>query len=1173
MVHKMAARLPSLPLGGEPELPNIASSGARAAGLNSQRFEIDDDDLDELADIIPCSSPYFMQPTQIIDQATQPTQIVERRTTLQRSSPPVPETPTSIVEVPASSPFRSMSPRASHSLNQNQLSAIKTQPHGAKTGGLGTRGLASLMAPAGTAFRAPFAPQPQRAQTVFKGPLLNTSDDDLAKYYKREDSSGDETPMRGDIRPSSFVRKQQSVAGSGASLQNAADLMDKGFALNDINDLRLRYLTRETHKIAKKVLPQVTILECKNALVRNARSTEDAVKDLLGKLGDPSGLIETLMRPALSKSRAIVGDKSREPKITIPSDPPITLSSPLSSQASPEVQKAAPPPRRRLVQGRRNRSPSPAQVFSVSPSHSSAATTPSSSTEIISRQRERASKMAAAAGTRRRLVPGRPKPESCEVITLDSESDEELPDLNTIASRKRKAKEQPKEIVKAPINVPSDSDNEPRVDFINSDDSGSDSGAQPSQRKIDEQVSVLDYLNKCSAEELARMTGLPTGDTQLVLSERQSQPFKSLEAVTQITGRQKSKTKAAKIQIGLTIVEKLVTWFNAFDAVTNIIKECEQRGAELESVMSTWEVDKNGKVKDINPAALVRLPITKQPTLMDASVVQMKSYQLLGLNWLNLLHGKGYSGILADDMGLGKTCQVISFIAHLVESRDDYSDQPWPNLIVVPPSTLENWVNEFERFAPGIKVFLYSGTNRRELDPEDARDSHVVLTSYSQMEQKIEDIQWLTEMEPYAAIFDEGHKLKNPNTKVYKHLMKLPSSWRLVLSGTPVQNNLKELLSLLHFVEPDLFHEDDFEKLRTIFEAKVTNKDVHNFAALAKERVGNARTIMAPFILQRRKDDVLDLAKKIENVVLVGMHPDQRAVYSEIKGTYLTKSKGAKVKANSWMQLRKAAIHHQLFRQHFTDRKVKEMTDILWSKCSAEELDVQSKEPKHKSMFQSYLMEMSDFALHLYCKDFNRYLSKFDIPHRSWEESPKVQKLLELVKGYMANGDRCLVFSRFEMVIDILRETLHCASIPYCELTGRAGVADRFPEIQRFNEHPEIPVFLLTTGAGGTGLNLTAANKIIIFDQSDNPQDDVQASNRAHRIGQTRDVEVIRIITENTVETLVYNSCVKKLMLAACVEGQFRVDDDHESVEEECRKKMLETTEAEIRATQVITVE
>lgn len=1112
--------------------------GARGSGLQSDRFKIQDEDLDELDDSIPCSSPFFTQPTQIVNRETQPTQIVERRTTLHHSSPPIPDAPSSEVEVPASSPFQS------HSITYKP--AIK-KPVGR---------LASLMAPAGTAFRAPPNALPQRP--AIKQQFLQSSEDDL-NDYKHRDSSDDEAPMRGDIRPSSFLRKEPTR--SSVPSFNSQEKSD--VSLESITDLRLRYLTKEVHKIVAKCKPEILFKECRDAVQGNGFSTEGAVTSLLDKYNKSKALSSFRTGGTHSGSASDTSSFSgkstnrKQTKLSSQLNSNTAKSSP-SPPPSPAMSKP-PLPRRRLMAGRRNRSPSPDNVFSVSSSQTS---TPQSSAESLPQSSAKTASPQDVAKPRRRLVRGTRNPSPSDVITIDSDSET---GPQALSSRKRKAEAEPAEDVKNEIiDILSDSDN--GEDFANITDSGSGDDSQKSRSNLlGEEDSVLEYLNSCSTEELGRMTGLPKADAELVIDHR---PFDDIEAVQKVSRKQKKKgsTKSARTDIGTTLVDKLTQWFAAFKAAAVVIKKCEERGAELESIMSTWEMDKNGITKD--SGATTRLPLTKRPTLMDKSV-QLKSYQQFGLNWLNLIHERMYSGILADDMGLGKTCQVISFISHLVEAGKKRGKEYWPNLIVVPPSTLENWENEFQRFAPAIKIFRYAGTNRKEFDPSYAEKFHVVLTSYSQIERNKDDLEWLQQLNPYAAIFDEGHKLKNRTTLVYRNLMRIPSEWRLVLSGTPVQNNLKELLSLLSFVEPSLFGARDLERLQIIFEAKVPSRDIHNFAALAKERVGNARTMMAPFILQRRKDDVLDLPQKTETTIIVGAHPDQRAIYEELKGSYLgSKGKASKAikVANPWMQLKKASIHHQLFRRYFTDDKVAKITDILWKKCSREELAVQSKEPRHKELFKSTLLTQSDFELHLLCKDFDRYVGHFDIPDRSWESAPKVQKVLELVRDYMANGDRCLIFSRFELVINILRETFYHAEIAYCELTGSVGVADRFPMIEKFNKNTDIPVFLLTTGAGGTGLNLTAANKIIIFDQSDNPQDDVQASNRVHRIGQKREVEVIKLITENTVEGLIYNSCVKKLMLAAVVGGQFY--DDEESVEDECRKKMLLGTEAEFRASQ-----
>ncbi|KAI1188861.1 SNF2 family N-terminal domain-containing protein [Nemania serpens] len=933
---------------------------------------------------IPCSSPFFtqptqvakpgtqptqiigrtMQPTQLVGRITQPTQVLDRttqptqitgRTTLQPpSSPLAPSSPATAIEVPASSPFQPKPKPKVSPLIERKKGAVSR--------------VGSLMAPAGTSFRPPVSRPIDRSRPVTKlKTYLNISDDELSEDYKRHDSSGDESPMRGDIKPSSFIRKDTPLEVTGTKTTWTAD---RDIELRDIHDLRLRHLTKDVYKIVSKNKPKITIKACRDALTSGVGwQVSKAVNSLLGNSNNHTN---SLSRASTQTKQSTLDVKplhsplnTTGPTKSSFSQKDCSLTSNSTSSTTPTSNSSATssftknsqlPPRRRLVQGRKNKSPTPPPIFS------------------------------------------------------------------------RKAET---ELDHEPIDVVSESNHE-----INAAET-------PTVR-----------LSPHHEQSLAQMTGFSAADSKLVLSCR---PFSSIPDAE----------LAKRVQIGSLFVEKLTSWFAAFHAASE----------KLQKAMTNWPMDKNGR-----PQEGAALPVPEKPRLMSDDIT-LKSYQLLGLNWMNLLHSKRLSGILADDMGLGKTCQVISIIAHLVGTYNKKS---------IPPSVCENWMAEFERFAPELSVCPYLGKDRRNMDPEEARENHVILTSYSQVERAKEDL----------PIFDEGHKLKNRKNLIYKQMMRVPTKWRLILSGTPVQNNLKELLTLLHFVEPDLFGHQIFEQLDTIFEAK--------------ERVSNARAIMAPFILQRRKEDVLDLAKKTEHNIVVDMHPKQKAIYEEVKGRYLD--------SHSWMQLRKAAIHHQLFRVHFTDEMVKKMVDILWDKY------------RHKALLLDNYMDKSDFQLHLECKHFEKYIGHFDIPHGSWEEGPKVKKLLELVRGYMKNGDRVLVFSRFDLVIDILRETLAFADIPYCELTGSTDISDRFPEIERFNGNADIPVFLLTTGAGGTGLNLTAANKIIIFDQSDNPQDD------------TRDVEVIRLITRDSVEGLIFNSCVKKLMLAHT---------ESESVEQQCRRLML----------------
>ncbi|KAI2615643.1 SNF2 family N-terminal domain-containing protein [Hypoxylon sp. NC1633] len=1256
-------RAPSIPgrdsisIPASPGFSRERQTGGRPQGSGIAYIEIDDDDdePDELAfESVPCSSPYFTQATQIVGRTTQPTQIVNRATPQRPSSPPVPSTPGTVIEVPASSPFQPKS-RPSPSVVLDR-----------KPGAVSRVG--SLMAPAGTSFRPPVmrnASHKGNGSTKRNG-FINVSDDDLLEDYKRHDSSGDDMPTRGDIRPSSFVKRDESIM---APKKKSAWPLNADITLTEIRDVRLRHLTGQVYKIMQKRKPGITIKACKEALQKDvgwqvaravdylngrvtkarpasklANAPSASGSDSAGNIGDGSkpnptrsasntktlqtsssshksknfsnsttSDFPTSTQPSFSTSTQHSSSTSAQlssaPKLkdstrptpskgnlqrrglvsqlnnTSVSSAIINLSSPTSSITSPTnsspshltMTRTTSPspsaearPRRRLVRGRRNRTPSPDTTV-VSASPDSANPQPSKKRPSASEDRTQAAKKQKTTDTikKRKSVsevydltspPTKKQKASMDAIKK-RKSVPEVYDLTAPPTKKSKTKDVRE--------ISSDDDSnagkkhEAKGDLEEADtvedleDDDNVYGDASPEELDPELANVLHYLNTCTVETLSRMISSPP-DAKLMVAGR---PFKSIEVARKVFRQDKSKSKTKKtrrVVIGESIVEKLSEWMAACDAATTVIDECDKRGKEIRSAMSTWSMDNNGFPRK-DKEELVDMPITKKPAMMSKQI-ELKDYQLVGLNWMNLLHSKGISGILGDDMGLGKTCQIISFIAHLVETGGDSGTRkPWPNLIVVPPSTYENWLAEFEKFAPEVSVMAYSGKERREIDPEDAREYHVVLTTYPQVEKQKEDLYFLQKIKPYAAIFDEGHRLKNQDTLIYRQMMRVPSKWRLIISGTPIQNNLKELLTVLHFIEPDLFGDEIFESLDKIFEAKVTNKDVLNFAALAAERVERARAVMAPFILRRLKEEVLDLPPKAERIELVGMNDTQKQIYDSIKGKYLL-SNGVRAKKEShpWMQLRKAAIHHHLFRHHFTDEKVEEMVDILWKSCSEEELGVQTLEDRHKARFTEELMGLSDFKLHLWCKDFEKYIGHLDIPKGSWEDSPKVKKLLELVRGYMENGDRALVFTRFEMVVDILRETFHHAAIPICTLTGTIDTSLRFPEIEEFTNNPDIPVFVLTTVAGGTGLNLTAANKIIIFDQSDNPQDDVQASNRAHRIGQEQDVEVIRLITEKSVEGLIYNSCVKKLVLAARVERQFGApDEDQESVEAECKRRML----------------
>lgn len=782
--------------------------------------------------------------------------------------------------------------------------------------------------------------------------------------------------------------------------------------------------------------------------------------------------------------------------------------------ASP-VKLPGPKPRRRLVQGRRPRQPS----FSSSPVKPTATATPVRPT----------------------------------IIDLVSDDEEDDDDFKLVRQASREATpESPEE--------------------------------SSSEKEFNNRV--LNYLNNCDVVQLMAIANVKDEHAKVMLSH---QPFANLEAAKNVSisqKKQKRSQKSARVAIGSDIVSSIKEYTRALDGIDHIIAVCDKRAEQIKAVTSTWKVDVTGQprleTKDedgkLTPMSMRGSPVLtdlplRQPKYMKGHCT-MKSFQEYGLNWMYLLYEKGYGGILADDMGLGKTCQVISLMCSIVEDwesnggAEDDVNRPWPNIIFVPPSTLANWRAEFERFAPGLNVTIYGGsqTERDEIAEEiqeDPASHHVVLASYSQVSRP-NDIANLRRLRPIVTVYDEGHKMKNPKTKNYKDLLRVTSTWRLILSGTPVQNNLMEMVALLQFVEPDLFT-DHAEDLEALFNQKASLAAVSQGALLRTERVARARTILEPFILQRRKEQVLkDLPLKTARVVYCEMEETQSAIYREYERRFKKSSlpdsaeqKGRQNDNNNvWIQLRKSAIHPQLFRRSFTDEDVEKMAKLLMRKVDQSEL----KQP-HLHHLIDELKALSDFELHLWCRDY-KFLRGFDIPEDSWMEASKVKALLGLIRGYQANGDRVLVFTRFAKVIEILGECLASEGISHLSLQGSTDVSERQVLIDEFTNDKTIPVFLLTTGSGGTGINLTAANKVVIFDQSDNPQDDVQAENRAHRLGQNKPVEVIRLISKGTVEELVYKACQKKLELANKVVGynvEMTQSDMEAAVRDEMNKNGIRT--------------
>lgn len=739
--------------------------------------------------------------------------------------------------------------------------------------------------------------------------------------------------------------------------------------------------------------------------------------------------------------------------------------------------------------------------------------------------------------------------------------------------------------------LPSDS---PEPEMTDSDDSDVQDEAPTAGGLV---TKVLKFFNTCDARNLVDTASTSQENADAIIAHR---PFASLDDVRSVNApvngevptKGKGRGRKPPKPIGEKIVEKCLEMFTGYQAIDALVAECEALGKPLANEMKKWGVDIFGKrdgefeLTSIGPIAKGHdsgiatpssnqqspsadddededdLPVVSsrkhqtksrfisQPSIM-AEGLEMKDYQIVGINWLSLLFEKNLSCILADDMGLGKTCQVIAFLAHLFEKNIK-----GPHLIVVPASTIENWLREFSKFCPKLVVTpYYAGQNERALireQIEENRDEiNVVVTTYTVARAKV-DSKFLRDMDFCACVYDEGHMLKNHQSQLYEKLIRIPARFRLLLTGTPLQNNLQELASLLGFILPNVFLEHK-EDLHAVFSNKAKTTDESHETLLSAQRIERAKSMLKPFVLRRKKHQVIDLPAKHARVQRCEMKPSQRDIYDnereQVRQLLEDRAAGKKTgsrSANIMMKLRQAAIHPLLARRHYTDAILRKMAKACL------------KEPKWAASDPAVIFEellaYNDFECHRMCVENPSSLGKYKLKNEEWMDSGKVDQLRVLLERFIQNGDRTLIFSQFTMVMDILENVLETLKIEFVRLDGRTSVEDRQSILDHFHEHTEIPVFLLSTKAGGAGINLACANKVIIHDSSFNPQEDVQAENRAHRVGQTRDVEVIRFVSAGTIEEQIYALGQTKLALDQAVTGE----DDGSKRSEEAGMKAVE---------------
>ncbi|XP_053317562.1 SWI/SNF-related matrix-associated actin-dependent regulator of chromatin subfamily A containing DEAD/H box 1 [Spea bombifrons] len=510
------------------------------------------------------------------------------------------------------------------------------------------------------------------------------------------------------------------------------------------------------------------------------------------------------------------------------------------------------------------------------------------------------------------------------------------------------------------------------------------------------------------------------------------------------------------------------------------------------------------------------------PSILAKSLV-LKPYQKIGLNWLALLHKHNVNGILADEMGLGKTVQAIAFLAHLNMIGDT-----GPHLVVVPASTLDNWVREFNQWCPDMNILLYYGSQeeRKHLRYDilnKAVEFNVIVTTYNCAISNAEDRSLFRRMKLNFAVFDEGHMLKNMSAIRYQHLMTLNAKNRLLLTGTPLQNNLLELMSLLNFVMPNMFSSSTSE-IKRMFSSKAKSTDEQS--TFEKERIAHAKLIMKPFILRRVKSEVLkQLPPKQDHIKSCPMSKKQQQLYNELLNKLKRSIEGTEKKSelcNVMMHLRKMANHPLLHRQYYTAEKLRAMSKLML------------KEPTHRDANPELIFEdmevMTDFELHRLCGEFTS-LTDFRLEKELLLDSGKFDALSRLLSEKKKKGDRVVLFSQFTMMLDILEVFLKHHQHRYVRLDGKTQISERINLIDEYNTDMDIFVFLLSTKAGGLGINLTSANVVILHDIDCNPYNDKQAEDRCHRVGQTKEVTVIRLIGKGTIEESMLKISQQKLRL------------------------------------------
>ncbi|XP_076140327.1 SWI/SNF-related matrix-associated actin-dependent regulator of chromatin subfamily A containing DEAD/H box 1b isoform X2 [Alosa pseudoharengus] len=688
---------------------------------------------------------------------------------------------------------------------------------------------------------------------------------------------------------------------------------------------------------------------------------------------------------------------------------------------------------------------------------------------------------------------------------------EEVPQNGTRVLRKRN----PRPVVSYDLDSDSDGGVAKAVSDFEALTSDSDSEGEGSERLTAQTKQILDFFQEASMEELSLIEGCSAKKAQKIVELR---PFKNW--------RDLDKALSGGNGLSMELLAGCREVLRERDVVQRLMGHCE----EIAQKMS----------RDVTQVLESGTGSMEQPRVLN-DTFKLKPYQLVGLRWLTLLHQHNLSGILADEMGLGKTIQAIAFLASLYQEGNR-----GPHLIVVPASTLDNWVRELNLWCPSLEVLVYHGTaEERRFTRYEALNNmveyNIIVTTYNLAIGNSSDRSLFRKLKLEYAVFDEGHMLKNMNSLRYRHLMAINADHRLLLTGTPLQNNLLELMSLLNFIMPSMFSSSTAQIARLF-----SMNSSEGQSSFERKRITHAKLIMKPFILRRVKSEVLkQLPAKEESVEFCPMSAKQQQLYSalirKLKGTTTNGEK--RELTNAMMHLRKMANHPLLHRQYYTSERLTTMSKLMLNELTHRDSD--------PVLVKEDMEVMSDFELHRLCQQYSA-LRECKLGSDLLLDSGKLHFLTKLLASLKEEGSRVVLFSQFTMMLDILEIFLKHHSHRYIRLDGSTPMADRIGLIDEFNTDQDIFVFLLSTKAGGLGINLTSANVVILHDIDCNPYNDKQAEDRCHRVGQTRTVKVIRLICKDSIEDGMLRIGQKKLKLeqdmTACEGEEDNISDDMASL-------------------------